>query len=69
MATVPGTRKDQSAHESREKPKAEAHLPGERKVALCLLLVLLGLFALVAWLVTVAPESAGNSDFQYWMMP
>ena len=69
MATVPGTHKDQSSHEPDKGPEGKAHQPAEWKGVLWLVLVLLSLFALVAWLVGIAPETAGSNDLQYWMMP
>jgi hypothetical protein len=66
MATVPGTRKNDSTHEPIRRPEGGARQPSEWKGVLCLLLFVLGLFALVAWLISISPESAGSSNFQYW---
>jgi len=69
VANVQGTHKDQSAHEPDKRPEGEAHQLSEGLAILCLLLVIVGVFAFVAWQVSMAPESAGNSDLQNWLMP
>ncbi|NQT14830.1 MAG: hypothetical protein HQ582_18900 [Planctomycetes bacterium] len=69
MATVPGTHKDRSSHELDKRPEGESHQPNQWIGVVWLVLVLLGLFAFVAWLASMAPESTGSSDLQYWMMP
>jgi len=63
VATISETHKDE------KRPEGETHRSNELIGVGLFVLTLLGLFVLVAWLLSMAPESAGNSDLQYWMMP
>jgi hypothetical protein len=69
MANVRSTQKDQSTHEPDKRPEGEPHQLSEWLAILCLLLLIVGVFSLVAWLASMAPESAVDSDLQNWLMP
>jgi len=67
MATVPGSQKDQ--HEPDKRPESANRHSNELVVVWSFVLVLLSLSAFVAWLLYMAPELAGSSGFQYWIIP
>ena len=69
MAAVPTESEDRITQVSEKERKDTDH---DRKAWLDLLkivLFLVGVFALVALLASLAPESADTIDFPYWGMP
>lgn len=66
-----------TSYQTHDEPK-QRHLDnrqggsGDGKDWLYILLVvflLVALFAGIVWLVSLLPESAGNPDYQIWLMP
>jgi len=56
MATAPRTSDNASSHESDQSPEAETHRSNELIGVRLLVMALLGLFVLVTWLLSMAPE-------------
>ena len=69
MATVPETLKDQSTRKPDKRPACETHRSYELAGGLLLVLVIFGIFALVAWLFNMLPESTESCNFLYMMRP
>ena len=69
MATTPETNDDQTSRE--HDTGSEGGTDRRRKwiVDLAILSAILVLFALIACAAIIAPDSAGSSDIQYWMVP
>jgi hypothetical protein len=60
---------DQSKQQRSDKPQDAS---GNRREWLDILLIVLFavvLFVGVGWLASLVPESTGNPDLQYWLMP
>jgi len=69
MASTQETHENADSPNSEERPAGETQKSDQWKEAFWLALALLGLLALMVWLISVSPEAVGNNDFKYWMTP
>ena len=69
MAASPQMSDEVRSRQYQKKPEGENHRSDTVRGVLFLVLFMLGLSMLVAWLLRMAPESAGSSDFLYWIIP
>ena len=68
MATARRTRQDQSEHKSDKNPKGKIHHCNEWEGVLCGVLLILGMFALVACLASLESASSGSNGLQYFLL-
>jgi hypothetical protein len=69
MATTPESKHKMQPRESEDKPENGGNLRRERLAAIALLLVIAAIFGFVLWLASLAPESTGGTDLEYYFMP